>query len=793
MSGRGRVTLAATVATALSAAALLPLVESATWFALCLLLLALVAGAGALARRAQLPRPLVVAIQALVALLLLTVVFARPQALAGFVPGPEAMRHFGQLFEAGQHDVRGYTIPAPLTDGITFLLIGGVLVVGLLVDTLAVTFRAASAAGLPLLALYSVATGIAEEGSGWLLFLLAAGGYLLLLLAESRDRVARWGRVFGVRAADGRGKPPKLSPVRNGRRIGVLALGVALVVPLALPALDGGLLAGRGGGGTGGGGGTISAVNPLVSLQDALNQPDDREVLRYRTDAANISDLYLRIVSLDKFDGTSWSPSERRITEVPDQLPQPTGLSPDVATGTVTTSVQVAGDYGQDWLPLPYPASSVDINGRWRYEPEGRTLVGERGQTTRNASYRVESLDVRPTARQLANARPAPEDIRRAYTSVPGNLPDVVEATARKVTKGAANDYERAVRLQDWFAYDGGFTYNTRVGAGSGPQAIARFLKQKEGFCVHFSFSMAAMARTLGIPARVAIGFTPGTQTGDEGTMSVGLRDAHAWPELYFQGVGWTRFEPTPSRGTTPEYTQPEAPEGDAASTAPEQPETSESAAPSTSASTDATCPAADRRLGECGGPSPQAVVAHGDDGPPTGTLLGVGLLVLVVLAVPLLPVLWRRRLRARRLGGGPGRDVSALGGRVRAAWAEVLDTAWDLGIPPDEALSPRAAAARLVRAGHLDEESAAALGRLVDALEHVRYAPAATPPPVAADVRRVLAGLRAGSGRTDRLRALFTPRSSAGRLGRALSARSAAVRERLAGWRRVRGTREAS
>ncbi|MHC3430461.1 hypothetical protein, partial [Streptomyces sp. DT18] len=61
------------------------------------------------------------------------------------------------------------------------------------------------------------------------------------------------------------------------------------------------------------------------------------------------------------------------------------------------------------------------------------------------------------------------------------------------------------------------------------------------------------------------------------------------------------------------------------------QPELFESPAPSTSASTDATGPAADRRLGECGGPSPQAVAAHGDDGPPTGTLLGVGLLVLVV------------------------------------------------------------------------------------------------------------------------------------------------------------------
>ncbi len=57
----------------------------------------------------------------------------------------------------------------------------------------------------------------------------------------------------------------------------------------------------------------------------------------------------------------------------------------------------------------------------------------------------------------------------------------------------------------------GGFRYDTEVQVGSGSDAIARFLRDKEGFCVHFSFAMAAMARTLGIPARVAVGFTPGT------------------------------------------------------------------------------------------------------------------------------------------------------------------------------------------------------------------------------------------------------------------------------------------
>src|SRR5690606_41826401 len=89
---------------------------------------------------------------------------------------------------------------------------------------------------------------------------------------------------------------------------------------------------------------------------------------------------------------------------------------------------------------------------------------------------------------------------------------------------------------------------------------IARFLRDKQGFCVHYSFAMASMARSLGIPARVAVGFAPGTPQAD-GTVAVGLRDAHAWPELYFEGIGWTRFEPTPTRGSIPSYTPPDTAE----------------------------------------------------------------------------------------------------------------------------------------------------------------------------------------------------------------------------------------
>ncbi|MDG4866155.1 transglutaminaseTgpA domain-containing protein, partial [Streptomyces sp. T-3] len=197
MSGRGRLALCAMVATMMAACAMLPLVEKATWIVQAAILLAIQTGVGAAARRVPLARPLTVAVQAVVTLLLLTLVFAREQAIAGLVPTPEVIERFGTLLQAGADDVGRYAIPAPLADGIRLMLVGGVLVIGLAVDALAVTFRTAAPAGLPLLALYSVAAGLSDGGAGWLWFVLAAAGYLLLLLAEGRDRLSQWGRVFG--------------------------------------------------------------------------------------------------------------------------------------------------------------------------------------------------------------------------------------------------------------------------------------------------------------------------------------------------------------------------------------------------------------------------------------------------------------------------------------------------------------------------------------------------------------------------------------------------------------------
>ncbi|MCJ1681250.1 DUF3488 and transglutaminase-like domain-containing protein [Streptomyces sp. APSN-46.1] len=776
------------MATLLTSWSLAGLVESNSWIAQAALLLAVQSAVGAGARRLPLARSLTVASQLLVSLLILAFMFAGKGESTGNGPLAYLVTDFGALFGRGVQDVGEYAIPAPVTDGIRLLLLAGVLLIGLLVDMLAVTLRTAAAAGLPLLALYSVAAGLsADHGNSWFSFLLAGCGYLMMLLAEGRDRLAQWGRVFGaaprgrVSAASGygsgadSGSGQALAPVRTGRRIGAVALGLALAVPLALPALGDGLLGGRGADESGGSGtgGTISAVNPLVSLQSSLNAQDNRVVLKYRTDSPQVGDQYVRILALDEFNGVKWEASGRPLTDVPERMPTPPGLGEQVRTGAteVRTTFSAADTYVQRYLPMPYPATGVDIGGKWRFEQAGRTLVGDqlgkdKYQNVQGAQYTVRSMLLRPTVRQLQTA-PAPNAaVKAEYTKLPDNLPPVVAERAREVVRGSKDDYTRAVKLQDYFAVSGGFRYDTRTASGTGPQAVARFLEDKEGFCVHFAFSMAAMSRSLGIPARVAVGFTPGEKQSD-GTWNVSMRDAHAWPELYFEGVGWTRFEPTPRSGISiPDYSRAETPA--ATPSAPTALPSSNASEPAADPSKADDCPPELKKLGECGGPAATQGAAPGAGGPSVLAVAGWAAAVVALLGLPLLPLLWRTRVRARRLSAGG----------VLVAWRELGDGAWDVGIAPDEALSPRSAAARVVELGRLEPDAAEAVHRVAGAVERALYAPPGADvsyPGLARDVLLARAGLLAGVSRAARLRALLLPRSAA-RVSWAASARWSAL-----------------
>ena len=759
VDGRVRTACAAWLATMAAATTLLPLLAGADWLVQAGLLLAAQTLAGMLVRWRGVPVAATLAAQALFSLLVLTVVAAPDTAIGHVVPTGATLDRFGRLLSEGTDDIGRYVVPAPATEGIRLLVFGGVLLIGLLVDLLAVGVSSAAAAGLPLLALYSVAAGVTEGGPDWPYFLVSAAGYLLLLLAEGRDRMTKWGRFLTGPGAGRRMTAQDHSRltgprVRSGRRIGAVAMGIAVLAPTVLPTLGGRLVPFSSHSG-GADVGAITSVSPVVSLQDQLNQPQDRTVLTYETNSDRPSDLYLKLLALDEFDGDEWR-SSGEYRQEPPAAPWPVpGLSAAVPVRQARTVIRADETYAQSSLPVPYPAQWIEAAGDWMYDRGSQTLVsGSSELTTQSLSYQVDHLLVEPTAQQLASAPPPPAEIAERYTRVPDNLPPEVHGTALAVTVGARNDFERALALQKWFTQDGGFRYDTSVTAGSGVQAIVNFLNQREGFCVHFAFTMAAMARTLGIPAQVAVGFTPGERKPG-GYYEVGIHNAHAWPELYFAGVGWVRFEPTPGQGSSPAYTRPapSAPEGEQREDRPEQ-RPSPEPTPEPQPRDPGDCA---REPGACPNQDPtRQAQGHGSK-LPLGVLVGTGAGLLLVTGLLLAPLLWRRRVRATRLA----EDAGALD-----AWRELTDSAWDFGITPMASETPRQAAERIVRVAALPAGPAAAAHRVATALETELYAPSAAGAPrpagpLAEDVRAVSEGLRTGAGRRARLRALLLPRSA--------------------------------
>ena len=130
-----------------------------------------------------------------------------------------------------------------------------------------------------------------------------------------------------------------------------------------------------------------------------------------------------------------------------------------------------------------------------------------------------------------------------------------------RLLKEGDTPYAHALAIQDYLRTSGGFTYSLALdqakdssGRPADLDPISNFLVTKQGYCVQFATAMTMMARAAGIPARMATGFLPGSAT--QGVWTVTAADAHAWPELYLDGVGWTRFEPTPAvrSGAPPIY-----------------------------------------------------------------------------------------------------------------------------------------------------------------------------------------------------------------------------------------------
>lgn len=406
----------------------------------------------------------------------------------------------------------------------------------------------------------------------------------------------------------------------------------------------------------GNGGGGVTLVNsPLVDIRSRLVDQSDAEMLTVTATA----EANWRVSTLAQFDGTTWGLPQRSLSSAGGELNDP---RPDSTRNQqLVRIVNLAGRL------VPAAADPVRVEGEGlRFNDDSSTLVRTDRELAPGDVYSIESampnFDV--TALQAASSSDAPDEI---YLDLPRGFPDSVRALAAEVTAGASTPYDRARALQDWFRSE--FEYSLEVAPGHSVSAIEAFLDRRSGYCEQFAGTMAAMARSIGLPARVAVGFTSGT-LDDTGTYHVTGRQAHAWPEIWFDGYGWVAFEPTPGRGAPgmedvtgiapaqdapppPEQEQQEPPPA----TAPGEPAPTTTLAPGQEAAADQTQSAT---------PPPDAATpADGDEGGlPWRWLLVIAALVGIVIAAPALI----RRLRRQRTATDPAQHITDLWGRARHA-----------------------------------------------------------------------------------------------------------------------------
>ncbi len=619
------------------------------------------------------------------------------------LPGAGTIRTLASLATQVGAQAREYVSPAPPTAS---LLLAGVIAVWAAVfSCYALAFRAQSPllALVPPLALVVFADGVLDEAVRPLygiVFLLAA---LAVLFADALRRLQGWGPVWSPT-----GNRDRLLPAagRNARRIGLTAVAFATLAPVLMPGF-----------GTKAvfdlqsinGDGRIR-VSPLVSLGAILNDPNaDRvELFRVQTDRPS----YWRMVALDDFSsGTTWE-------AIPDDG---VAVTPDVAFDSssspgesLTQTITVAHDLGFAWLVAAADPVSIQIDHEVSWHAASSSLQMD-GWPDEGETYTVTSRRPNPSADDLRLVGIAAESA--ALTQLPDNIPPLVAERAREWTAGATTDFDKVTAIVDHLT-SGEFDYRTDVAYRDDPQTLADMLTvTKAGFCQQFASLMAVMLRELGIPARVALGFTQGGSIGDA-TWSVTTKNYHSWVEVPFQGYGWLSFDPTPS------FVDPAS-----------------AGYQSVAGLPDPICPRPAPGCRDGGGINgglrgnvkggslneqrgtggsigePTEAPTTTSPGIPLGRLAGAAGLVLAVIAIAI-PLRHRAR-RRRRLHAAP--DPRTL---ILATYDVFAERAGELGWGRDPGETPEEFRRRLDAAASLGDDAQPCLARLTTTVVRAAYAP---------------------------------------------------------------------
>ncbi len=539
-------------------------------------------------------------------------------------------------------------------------------------------------------------------------FLAAA---VLTLFADGFRRTQRWGPVWTDRSSRSRLFP---TAGRSARRIAVTTLAVGIVAPLVIPGFGTSGLVDF----------TTSPddrirIDPLVSIRSDLTNDDPVEVFTVQSAAGS----YWRMIALPDFDGYTWRPDldapTRSLSGVA-SLADGSGAAVGVVDGyaVVPQTFRASTDLGLPWLALGFPATAVqtDQSGvEWDPATATATLAEPLNE---GDTYSSSISLVQPTPDELRAITFIPDQQPR-YTALPEDTPEEIHQIAEDWTAEASTTYDKILAIQDRLRDPNEFTYSTDVPARDNSFTLVTFLEEtKTGFCQQFASAMAVMLRSLGIPARVAVGFTAGRRDSATGVFHVTTDNAHSWVEVLFPTYGWLSFEPTYGRSNPiATYTDPaEDPSGCGQGRRGGCAGTIQGGqGGSITERREGTRQQLGDRVAPRGGDTTTAEIAPASPLLTARRLMLVGL-ALVVLAVLLVPPAraWRRRRRLRRAGHDPRR-------LILATYDVFGDRAAHLGFPRGEGETLEEYRARLNGSGRLNNGD---LDRLTALTVAAAYAP---------------------------------------------------------------------
>jgi transglutaminase-like putative cysteine protease len=714
-------------------AAIIPVervVDLGAWFVGSVTIAALVLLAGYIARRFRLRAVLVSLIEAAVWVIFMTAVFFPETALLWLFPTPATVQAVPAVIDqAGDLIVHG-AAPLEPSASLSAVIVGAVGLLAIIIDHVVITARLPLLASVGIIAVSLIPAIAVDLDVDVTTFVGLAAAILFLLRAETRSRE----------------KPAEQAAERTA---GVPATAVGIAAIAVIVAVVASPLAPEPSAHAGSGIGPGPGIDASLQLGDDLRRPQEVEVLQYRTAASAAP--YLRATTLTSFDGAVWDPDPRLSVD----LASGRGLSgapvadEEIEVAEHTTSISVV-NLSSSWLPIPWAATGVTgLEGDWAAVPSNLTVVS-RNTTTQGQNYVVTSEVPRPSREQIraldAEQRTTVNDDALA---LPEGMPAIIGELAAEVTADTENDYDALIALQRWFR-GGEFRYSLDAPVeegfdGTGVEAVAQFLDVREGYCVHFASAFALMARTLDMPSRIVVGYLPGSATGDiedgESVYSVTSDKLHAWPEVYFVGLGWVAFEPTASLGSATSFSPESLTPGSADANDADAPENRPTpTATSTGAPIDPNAPL----------DGSSGVIRTEDVN--LAPMIGVLVALLVLLAGPAALQSVKRRSMV----------TAATAGDARAAWILVQSTAIDLGIAVPASETPRSFAARLVGEHGAPAD---AMATLVGAIERASYSSAGARDfgqgeRIADAANQASAGLRAAAPASRRVLSTFVPRS---------------------------------